>query len=202
MNCIFTKKHNDSIICVAQKLHEPLPDQENLYIQEHEREYYTQLHGTRKCEFLSVRALLFLMLPNEAPCITYSETGKPYLKNMFISISHSARYVAIILNKKKNVAIDVEEDREKIIHIAPRFLNMHEQKNYTTLQEFTTVWSAKEVLYKLFEASPTFTDYTISGRIIGESGELNGKVCTQKIDKTVKIQYFRTKDFCVTWANN
>lgn len=203
MNYIFSHTQNNSTICVARKLLEISPADEIQYIQTYENEIYTNLNPSRKREFISTRALLFSMLPNKNPHITYSPTGKPLLKNNNISISHSKQYVAIILNKQQHVAIDVEEFRAEIIKISPRFLNTTEQKNYTSIEEITTIWSAKEVLYKLFEASPNFAaNYSISGSITDESGEIIGKVFTKKIDKTVKIQYFRTTNLCIAWANN
>jgi len=203
MDCIFSHTHNNSKICVAHKLVEITSMQELHYIQAHENGFYTKLKLARKREFISTRALLFSMLPHEKPNVRYSETGKPYLNNTHISISHSKQYVAIILNKQHNVAIDVEEYRPEIIKISSRFLNTREQKTYTSLEDITTIWSAKEVLYKLFEASPNFAeDYSISGSITDESGEIIGKVFTKKIDKTVKIQYFRTTNLCIAWANS
>ena len=82
-----------------------------------------------------------------------NEHGKPLLNgsDSEISISHSFPYVAAIWHPNQPVGIDLEQPKEKLVQISPRFLNDRELtitgKDTTKLCIF---WSAKEALYKIY----------------------------------------------------
>ena len=58
---------------------------------------------------LAVRALLCELF-GEKVYLSHHDNGKPYLENSVtnISITHTAKYVAVILNDNENVGIDIE----------------------------------------------------------------------------------------------
>ena len=74
----------------------------------------------RKIEWLSVRVLLYFMLKEDKQ-IGYSSEGKPFLTDdsFFISISHTKGYVAVILNPKTPVGIDIEQYGKRV-HLSIR----------------------------------------------------------------------------------
>jgi phosphopantetheinyl transferase len=104
--------------------------------------------------FLSIRHLLKLA-NYEDKDLYYNEFGKPHLKDgKLISITHSHNFTAIIVSATRHVGIDIEKQRDKILRIAYKFTPIQE---YSTLanseavvRKLTTVWGAKESLYKIY----------------------------------------------------
>lgn len=134
-----------------------LPDPEKLLSQLEHKDWYLpkleKMGSHRKCEWLSVRLLLKNLLGEEKQ-ICYCDSGKPYLPDgsFHISISHTKGLVAIILNKEKEVSIDIEYVSPRVERIRKRFLNNREEENISAkLREIHLLlhWSAKESLYKL-----------------------------------------------------
>ena len=106
----------------------------------------------RKIEWLSVRVLLYFMLKEDKQ-IGYSSEGKPFLTDdsFFISISHTKGYVAVILNPKTPVGIDIEQYGKRVHKVFDRFIRPDEQVE--AYQGDTTWggllhWSAKETVFK------------------------------------------------------
>jgi len=109
---------------------------------------------THQRAFLSVRKLLQETGHNDVQ-LHYDEFGKPHLDNEnHISITHSFDFSAIILSDK-NVGIDIEQRREKIIRIADKFVDDSEFLflNKENLQEYvsklTVIWGIKEAVFKI-----------------------------------------------------
>lgn len=118
---------------------------------------YQQAHQSanpkRQRELTAVRALLFCALNREID-ILYDQYGKPYLADFsyHISISHTSRWVALILHTTKQVGIDIETIAERVAKVRTKFLSPAENQgilphNYATL---TTYWCAKEAVYKWY----------------------------------------------------
>lgn len=99
--------------------------------------------------FLSIRHLLQQLNINDDELI-YNKFGKPILKNVHISITHSYDFSAIVISDKL-VGIDMEKNREKIKVIAHRFTDFDYQhlNNETAIQQLTFIWGGKESLYKI-----------------------------------------------------
>lgn len=110
---------------------------------------------SRKIEQLTVRYLIYMLLGEEKE-INYSPSGKPFFADgsYYISISHTKGYVAVILNKKNEVGIDIEYVSPRVNKIRSRFMNQTEEENIS--KENETIhsllhWSAKEALFKILE---------------------------------------------------
>ena len=88
----------------------------------------------------------------------YDADGKPHLKDgMNISITHSYAFSAIIVSKN-DIGIDMELQREKVITIADKFIEL--EFNYldpTHLSEYMhkliVIWGVKEAVYKMISRS-------------------------------------------------
>lgn len=85
----------------------------------------------------------------------YDEAGKPHLKDgNKISITHSNHFTAIIVSSDKEVGIDIEKQREKILRIAHKFTPIEEYSTIANtdalIRKLTIVWGAKESLYKIY----------------------------------------------------
>lgn len=100
--------------------------------------------------FISVRHLLKVAGYSDND-LFYTSDGKPHLKDgKRISITHSFGFSAIGISNC-SIGIDIEKNREKIIKIAPKFVDKeYNYKDKKNLVEFLTViWGAKESMYKI-----------------------------------------------------
>jgi len=118
----------------------------------------TRLQGmkseTHQRAFLSVRKLLQETGHNDIQ-LHYDEFGKPHLDNEnHISITHSFDFSAIILSNK-NVGIDIEQRREKIIRIADKFVDdseflfLSKENLEEYVSKLTVIWGIKEAVFKI-----------------------------------------------------
>ena len=104
--------------------------------------------------FLSIRHLMALAGYVDAD-LFYDETGKPHLKDgNRISITHSNHFTGIIISSAKEVGIDIEMQRDKILRIAHKFTPIEEYSTIANtealVRKLTIVWGCKESLYKIY----------------------------------------------------
>ncbi len=110
---------------------------------------------SRKKEIVATKFLL-----SELCCINatigHTENGKPYLKNsrQNISISHSYKYVALILEKRYETGIDIQKITAKITRIKEKFMSNEELKSLTggesPIEKLHVYWGAKECVFKSY----------------------------------------------------
>ena len=133
---------------LLQELNPDEPDRELL-------ESYSNVQ--KKQEWLAARILLrevcrFLDL--EYRGTRKDSNGKPFLQGhaFQISLSHSFPYVAVIADPSMDVGIDLEQPKEKLQKIAPRFLDDRELAlcMNMNLEALCIFWCAKEALYKVY----------------------------------------------------
>ena len=102
---------------------------------------------------LAVRALLNTLL-EEKVYLSHHDNGKPYLENnpVNISITHTEKYVAVILHEENDCGIDVESlDRdfsavEKKALSEDEIEDLEEDKRN---EQLAIYWCAKEAIFKL-----------------------------------------------------
>jgi len=162
--------------------------------------------NSRKLEFLSVRALLAELLGKEAK-IVYNKNNKPFIKNgsHFISITHSHRLTAILLSTNEQVGIDLEYMSVNIAAFAFKFMNRKEKiTKDQNLRKFHLYvhWCAKEALYKICdkEGISIRNNITIDPFEPKDSGELKGKVHTEKIKESFDLFYTRYDNYSIVWT--
>ncbi|SEH79137.1 Phosphopantetheinyl transferase [Paenimyroides aquimaris] len=125
---------------------------ESIVLQEkHQIRLNGMLSEQHRKGFLSVRKLL-QQAGYEDKDLTYDENGKPHLSDgKNISITHSYEFSAIIVSTR-NVGIDLEMKREKIVRIANKFIGSecdYLDKNNQYIEQLGVIWGAKEALYKM-----------------------------------------------------
>ncbi len=108
-------------------------------------------HPFRRTQFLASRLLLHTLIPGSK--IIYDENGKPFpdKKNMHISLSHSGKLIAMMIDENK-CGIDIETIRPKIEKIAVRFLSDEELPfalQEPTIERLHVYWCVKEAIYKV-----------------------------------------------------
>jgi 4'-phosphopantetheinyl transferase len=119
-----------------------------------QKQYESFKSEIRKKQWLSYRLLLKKMLPDEAHSLYYNTFGKPFLENsgMYLSISHSGDYSAVITSRTCPVGIDIERLKDRIHRIYERFLTPGEDRaigETNRLEKLYIAWGAKEALYKI-----------------------------------------------------
>ena len=83
----------------------------------------------------------------------HHDNGKPYLQNcaVEISISHCARFAAIIAHPEESVGIDIESLGRDFSAVERKALSEDEKddlSDHNTNQQLAIYWCAKEAIYK------------------------------------------------------
>ena len=102
---------------------------------------------------LAVRALLDCML-DEKVYLSHHDNGKPYIENdpTNISITHTDKYVAIILSTEAEVGIDCESLDRDFAAVEKKALSEDEIDDLDDNkrnEQLAIYWCAKEAIYKL-----------------------------------------------------
>jgi len=208
MGCISKHYLNEFTILGVWKIEEDLKTLLDLVVLDNgDKKKYKVFNSTsRKLEFLSVRALLSELLGKDAG-IVYNKNNKPFLKDgsRFISISHSYRLTAILLSTNEKVGIDLEYMSSNIGKIAFKFINRKERITSETEKRKYHLylhWCAKEALYKICdkEGISIRKNITIEPFEVKESGEIKGKVHTDKINDSFDLFYTRYNNYAIVWT--
>lgn len=105
---------------------------------------------------LAVRALLCELF-GEKVYLSHHDNGKPYLENSVtnISITHTEKYVAVILDDNEDVGIDIESLSRDFSAVEKKALSEEEiddldddRKN----EQLAIYWCAKEAIFKRVSA--------------------------------------------------
>ena len=208
MGCITKHYLNEYSVLGVWKIEEDLSTLLDLVIldAEEKKKYKGFRSNSRKLEFLSVRALLAELLGKEAS-IVYNKNNKPFLKDgsHFISISHSHRLTAILLSTNEKVGIDLEYMSSNIAAFSFKYMNRKEKVTKDPeLRKYHLYihWCAKEALYKICdkEGISIRNNITIEPFELKESGEIKGKVHTEKIKESFDLFYSRYDNYSIVWT--
>jgi len=116
---------------------------------------YIKSESLRK-QKLAVRCLLDALF-EEKVYLSHHDNGKPYIENsaMNISITHTNRYVAVILNSTDEVGIDCESLDRDFSGVRKKALSEDEIEEVDEIDEdqrneqLAIYWCAKEAVYKM-----------------------------------------------------
>ena len=208
MGCITKHYLNEFSVLGVWKIEEDLDTLLKLVSLDYDekKKYKGFSSSSRKLEFLSVRALLSELLGKDAR-IVYNKNNKPFLKDgsRFISISHSHKLTAILSSTNEKVGIDLEYMSSNIAAIAFKFLNWREkvttEHNYRRYHLYLH-WCAKEALYKICdkEGISISKNITIEPFNVKASGEIKGKVHTDKINESFDLYYSKYDNYAIVWT--
>jgi 4'-phosphopantetheinyl transferase len=208
MGCITKHYLNEYSVLGVWKIEEDLKALFDMVVldAEEKKKYKGFRSNSRKLEFLSVRALLAELLGKEAS-IVYNKNNKPFLKDgsHFISISHSHRLTAILLSTNEKVGIDLEYMSSNIAAFSFKYMNRKEKVSKDPGQRkyhLYVHWCAKEALYKICdkEGISIRNNITIDPFELNESGEIKGKVHTEKIKESFDLFYSRYDNYSIVWT--
>jgi len=161
--------------------------------------------GLHRRGFLSIRHLMA-----EAGYLDrdlmYDSWGKPHLKDgTFISITHSHQFTGIIVSKHKEVGIDIEMQREKILRIASKFTPLEEYKTIANtdalIRKLTIVWGAKESLYKIYaQKGLSFLHHVEITDFALEDTKTSGEILYHGDSSEYLIRYMEFEGFTCVYA--
>ncbi|MEE2953635.1 MAG: 4'-phosphopantetheinyl transferase superfamily protein [Bacteroidota bacterium] len=175
MGLLTKKQINKNSILAVWEIKESLELLISLSSQKTERDV---INTKRKKEWLATRLLLKEI--NSKYKIFYNKYGAPQILNKDISISHTHRFIAIIISNN-TVGIDIQEITETPLNIASRFIDIEKHKNLNN-EKATLIWSAKECLFKIHQIGNLnyIRDLSITPFQIKKKGELNTYLYTKK----------------------
>lgn len=158
---------------------------------------------SRKIEWLAVRVLLYT-LTGEPLEIQYHPNGKPYVDGLYLSISHTKGYVAVITSRSHTVGVDIEKTGERVHRIAHKFTRDDEHLPDDPAQQTNAlllIWSAKEVMFKCMnEEGVDFREH-LRVALHGMSDlPITGKEYRTPRQQEYSIHYMLHPDFVMTWT--
>ena len=149
---LYLKKEleNEAVIGVWQitETEEELKELSSTPSDEMEEISFIRSESLRK-QRLAVRALL-----NDKVYLSHHDNGKPYLENnpVNISITHTEKYVAVILHEEENVGIDIESLDRDFSAVEKKALSEDEiddLEDDKRNEQLAIYWCAKEAVFKL-----------------------------------------------------
>ena len=114
---------------------------------------YIKSESLRKQKY-AVRALLDAMF-EEKVYLSHHDNGKPYIENCVtnISITHTEKYVAMILNDNHEVGIDIESLARDFSVVEKKALSEDEiddlEEDSSRNEQLAIYWCAKEAICKM-----------------------------------------------------
>lgn len=164
-------------------------------------------HPEKRLEYLAVRAVIKKLLNEwgmEFEGLTKNEHGKPLLKNsnFYVSISHSFPYVTAIVDKEKEVGIDLEHSKPKLSRIAPRMLHPTEHEDAgNDLTKLCIYWCAKEAMLKVYgKKDLVFSkNLLVSPFSLQKRGNLIGRIIVKDNVTTLTLHYQIADTFAIVY---
>ena len=154
---LYLKKEleNEAVIGVWQitETEEELVELSSTPSDEMEEISFIRSESLRK-QRLAVRALLNTLFDDKV-YLSHHDNGKPYLENnpVNISITHTEKYVAVILHEEENVGIDIESLDRDFSAVEKKALSEDEiddlEDDEKRNEQLAIYWCAKEAVYKL-----------------------------------------------------
>lgn len=158
----------------------------------------------RRQERFASRMLLKELLGEEAR-VDYHSTGAPFLAcvPLYISISHTKDYVAVILDKRPT-GIDIEYRSDRILKIRSRFMNPEEEAGIDLEHEVEHLlihWCAKETLFKIIgQEGVDFQKHLhVNPFPYLSSGTFTGRETRTEACREYELAYQVTPDYVLTW---
>lgn len=167
---------------------------------------YIKSESLRK-QKLAVRALLDKMF-EEKVYLSHHDNGKPYIENNAtnISITHTEKYVAVLLNDNQEVGVDCESLDRDFSAVEKKALSEDEIEDLDDdkrNEQLAIYWCAKEAIFKLesqrnldFAEQIEIEDFRLKGE-----GELDATFTDKDgYEEEVELNYMTFDRHVVVWA--
>ena len=156
---------------------------------------------------LAVRALLCELF-GEKVYLSHHDNGKPYLENSVtnISITHTDKYVAVILNDNEDVGIDIESLSRDFSAVERKALSEDEgddPDDDKRNEQLAVYWCAKEAVFKKmsqhnvdFAEQIEIDDFRLKGE-----GELDATfIHKDGFEEEFELQYMTFDRHVLVWV--
>jgi phosphopantetheinyl transferase len=158
MPSIFFENNNSNTLLIWA-LYEDVESFQNLV----DVPIYLEILNTIRLEKRKLEKLSQVMLLKQAgipyEMLFYLPNGKPKLRNgKYVSFSHSGKLSALLI-AENNCGIDIEYPSDKILKIAPKFINKEEERLLKENENVYWIWSIKEAIFKFFGERVLFKDH-------------------------------------------
>jgi len=158
----------------------------------------------RELEKTGSNYVLKQLLKDELACISYHDTGKPYIINRseFISISHSHDVLVLLINKTNNTGCDVELIRDKVLKIQHKFLNTIELNICNNnVEKLIICWAAKETLYKIYGLKALDFKENLSVEDFADN-KIIGKITNNEVEKQYLLHWEKLGTYILVYCLN
>jgi phosphopantetheinyl transferase len=140
----------------------------------------------------------------------YDEFGKPHIKpqgcsikDVEISISHSADFSAIVISNSK-VGLDIERAKVKILRIAKKFMDVSHLENLSEeekINKATVVWGIKESIFKIKnEKGISFPNHIFEKDFNFEDKKATATLKFNNKEEKFQIQFDSVEDYIFVCA--
>ncbi len=155
---------------------------------------------------LAVRALLNTMFDDKV-YLSHHDNGKPYIENnpVNISITHTAKYVAVILHEEENVGIDIESLDRDFSVVEKKALSedeIEDLEDEKRNEQLAIYWCAKEAIFKLLSRYNVDFAEQIEierFRLRGE-GELEATFSAKNEEEEFDLEYITFDRHVLVWV--
>jgi 4'-phosphopantetheinyl transferase len=180
-----------------------------LQLDETEKAYTKKLSKSKRyLHWLGTRVLLRKMLGTDDYIDAKVDThGKPYLVSLpyHISLSHSFDYAAVMISKTSPVGIDIEQVKEKVERIAPKFMRPEELafiEEKRKIQHLYVCWCAKEAVYKCYgQKEVSFADnITLHPFTFQHHDVLDAKLHKGEVNIDYEVGYMQYEDYMIGYV--
>jgi 4'-phosphopantetheinyl transferase len=154
--------------------------------------------------FLSVRKLLQEAGYSDFD-LHYDDSGKPSLEDgKYISISHSHEFATIIISEQE-VGIDLEIQKEKILKIAPKFMDTNHLENLShedQIKKATVIWGIKESVFKIKnQKGISFFDHIFENEFNLSDKKTIAQLCFDNQIEKFDIDFQEIENYVLVWAS-
>lgn len=130
--------------------------------------------------------------------------GKPFVNGLDheISLTHSFPYVAAVVDEKIPVGIDLEQPREKVVRIAPKYCNEQELLYCDNdVLKLNVLWCIKETLYKVYGKKGLIfkEQIAIEPFEIASDFFIYGNIIANDITRSYKLRCILNEDYILTF---
>ena len=155
------------------------------------KKYQSIITTAKKQQWLAVRVLMELL--DKDASISYDNYNRPLLDRSanHISISHTNRYAAVLIDSENPAGIDIEKVSDKVVNISGKFMSSEEMNSISDqdkLSHLTLFWCAKEAVYKLHGKKELLFKEHIKVQPFeyGQNGNINVHLINDITDKFYK----------------
>lgn len=182
---------------------------ERAHLNENEKAVFGNMRNeNRKKQWLVSRIILEILSENGKLLIIYENNGQPLIDDGFyqISISHTTKFVAVIISRFLKVGIDIEGIHPRILKIRHKFVSQIENdflnEDENLLENLFLIWSAKEALFKMYGKGEV--DFRKNIQIkpfnIQADGVIQSKFTIEDFSKDYFLKYRKIEDHILVYV--